>query len=235
MPGPGPEPMVQVIWYDDADPTIAPGMDAPTYQLLVRTDTTPSQLYWKSGGALTAWTQIGGGGGAGGVIVEDEGVSLGSFTTLNFAGAGVTATDAGGGVATITIPGGITGIVVKDEGVSKGTFQALNFIGAGVTAADAGSGVASVTIPGASVALGLQAFRYTCTGAEGADFFVPLPVARANDSYRVQATAAGMTLLLGFDCPDLVAADRTTTQFRVRTTASVTAADQIDFLVTDVV
>lgn len=47
-------------------------------------------------------------GGSSGIEVEDEGVSLGGgpFSTLNFTGAGVTATDAGGGVADVTIPGG---------------------------------------------------------------------------------------------------------------------------------
>ncbi len=45
-------------------------------------------------------------GSDGSIVVEDEGASLGSFTALNFIGAGVTATDAGGGVADITIPGG---------------------------------------------------------------------------------------------------------------------------------
>ena len=44
---------------------------------------------------------------AGGVIVEDEGiVRLNPATTINFIGAGVTAVDAGGGVADVTIPGG---------------------------------------------------------------------------------------------------------------------------------
>jgi hypothetical protein len=92
-----------------------------------------------------------------------------------------------------------------------------------------------VTVPGASSQIGLQAFRYTATGAEGSDFFVNLPVARSNDSYRVQGTGAGMSMLVGIDCPDLVASDRTTAHFRVRTTASLTAGDLIDFLVTDVV
>ena len=40
------------------------------------------------------------------IEVEDEGVSLGIFEKLNFVGSGVTASDAGGGVADITIPGG---------------------------------------------------------------------------------------------------------------------------------
>lgn len=39
-------------------------------------------------------------------VIKDEGVALpGTFTSLNFTGAGVTATDAGGGQANITIPG----------------------------------------------------------------------------------------------------------------------------------
>ena len=40
------------------------------------------------------------------VEVEDEGVSLGHFEKVNFAGAGVTATDAGGGVALVTMAHG---------------------------------------------------------------------------------------------------------------------------------
>lgn len=42
-----------------------------------------------------------------GIRVEDEGVStVAAATALNFAGAGVTVTDAGAGKATVTIPGG---------------------------------------------------------------------------------------------------------------------------------
>lgn len=44
-------------------------------------------------------------GGAGSVTIQDETVSQGTASTLNFAGAGVTASVAAG-VATITIPGG---------------------------------------------------------------------------------------------------------------------------------
>jgi hypothetical protein len=40
------------------------------------------------------------------IEIDDEGVPLGAFGTLDFVGAGVTATDAGGGIARITIPGG---------------------------------------------------------------------------------------------------------------------------------
>jgi len=59
----------------------------------------------------TSLYSIGGGGGGGGsntVNVQDEGVAVNTASTLNFVGAGVIATDAGSGVATITIPGGST-------------------------------------------------------------------------------------------------------------------------------
>lgn len=45
-------------------------------------------------------------GGGGTIAVQDEGTPILTASTLNFVGAGVDATDAGGGVATITIPGG---------------------------------------------------------------------------------------------------------------------------------
>ena len=49
------------------------------------------------------------GGGTGGVIVDNQGSPIAGnpHTTFNFTGAGVTAADAGGGVATITIPGAV--------------------------------------------------------------------------------------------------------------------------------
>lgn len=54
---------------------------------------------------------IGAGGGSGisrrGVIVENQGVSIGRMLTLNFTGAGVTATDGGNELANITIPGNV--------------------------------------------------------------------------------------------------------------------------------
>lgn len=60
------------------------------------------------------WIQqpgAGGGGGGSTIIVEDEGAIIpgNPKSTLDFIGAGVTATDGGGGIATITIPGGPAG------------------------------------------------------------------------------------------------------------------------------
>jgi hypothetical protein len=80
----------------------------------------------------------------------------------------------------------------------------------------------------------IQSFRYTCTGAEGSDFTIALPAARASDVYRVQMTPAGVTNITGFDCPDVLAGDRTTLLFRVVTAGNVTAGDQFDILVLDV-
>ena len=82
----------------------------------------------------------GGGGGISGVNVEDEGITLATAaTTLNFEGAGVTATGTGTD-KTITIPGGGSGVTVEDEGVAlanPGTL--LNFTGANVTASGTGA------------------------------------------------------------------------------------------------
>lgn len=57
-----------------------------------------------SNGTTASWQPAGGGG----VTWEDEGgvVGAGTFTTVNFTGAGVTATDAGAGQLDVTIPGG---------------------------------------------------------------------------------------------------------------------------------
>lgn len=48
----------------------------------------------------------GGKKGISGLIVEDEGINLGTFQILNFEGAGVVVTNDGGGQATVTIGGG---------------------------------------------------------------------------------------------------------------------------------
>ncbi len=86
-----------------------------------------------------------------GVIVEDEGIEvLSEATTLNFTGDGVTASDAGGGVADITITAG-GGVDVEDDGSAVATASTLNFTGTGVAATDAGSGVVDVAIDAAPV------------------------------------------------------------------------------------
>jgi len=66
-----------------------------------------STIALRAGSELVIATTRGPQGPAGsGGVDEDEGSAVGTFDTLNFTGAGVTATDAGGGVTDITIPGG---------------------------------------------------------------------------------------------------------------------------------
>jgi hypothetical protein len=88
-------------------------------------------------------------GGAGGVDTQDEGGSIDTpATTINFVGAGVTATG-GAGTTTVTIPGG-SGVDTQEEGVGVDTpATTLNFVGAGVTATG-GAGTTTVTISGGS-------------------------------------------------------------------------------------
>jgi hypothetical protein len=97
-----------------------------------------------------ALTKALGGGGGGSIAVQEEGATTtAAATTVNFVGAGVTATDVGG-VATVTIPGGGSGVEVQEEGVQTTAAAAtLNFVGAGVTTTDV-AGVATITVPGAS-------------------------------------------------------------------------------------
>jgi hypothetical protein len=77
--------------------------------------------------------------------------------------------------------------------------------------------------------------RYTCTGAEGTDFFVVLTVPRANDQYSVNPALAfaSTSPTVVVNCPDAAApgTDRTTVQFRVITSAPLIAGDFIDFTI----
>jgi hypothetical protein len=73
------------------------------------------------------------------------------------------------------------------------------------------------------------------TGAEPdtSDFMITLPVAESTDVYGVDLQLAGAVFIVGLDAPDLLAGDRTTTQFRVVTTFPLTAGDQIDIVIND--
>lgn len=144
MPPVGPYPAIGLYWFDNVDPTVVPGMQAPLNQILIRTD-QPS-IYYKSGPLATDWTKvgIGSGGGGIGVNVQDEGVAIpgNPHDTLNFTGGGVLASDAGGGVATVAIPG----VAVSDEGGPTAQTFVIDFTGGGVSAVVIG-GVATVTVP----------------------------------------------------------------------------------------
>ncbi len=106
-------------------------------------------------GIITAAQFVGDGSGltgvvaaGSGVVIQEEGGSVGTAATLNFVGAGVTATISNG-VAKIEISdqvgSGSNGVVVQEEGSSVGTATTINFVGSAVTATFAG-GVATVSI-----------------------------------------------------------------------------------------
>ena len=87
------------------------------------------------------------GGGGSSLTVQDEGSALSTATTLNFVGAGVTASGTGA-TKTITISGGGSSLSVKDEGSALSTAATtLNFVGAGVTATGSGA-EKTITISG---------------------------------------------------------------------------------------
>jgi hypothetical protein len=108
------------------------------------------------------------------ISTQDEGTPLSStVTTLNFVGAGVTASGAGA-TTTVTISGGGGGtITTQDEGATlSSTVTTLNFTGVAVTASGAG---ATTTV--------------AVTGAFGG----------AVPGFRSTATAAGTTTLVSAD------------------------------------
>ena len=92
----------------------------------------------------------------GGVTVQDEGSALSTTaTTLDFVGAGVTASGTGA-TKTITISGGSSGITVQDEGSSLSTAgTTLDFVGAGVVASGTGA-TKTITIAGGGSGITVQ-------------------------------------------------------------------------------
>ncbi len=109
------------------------------------TPTDGQALVWDNSNSY--WTP----GTVGGALtIQDEGSSLSTAgTTLNFVGAGVTASGTGA-TKTITISGGGGGssLTVQDEGSALSTAATtLNFVGAGVTASGTGA-TKTITISG---------------------------------------------------------------------------------------
>jgi hypothetical protein len=77
-----------------------------------------------------------------------------------------------------------------------------------------------------------QALRATIVQpGDGSDFMVTFPVARLNDTYAVEATVASASVNAAINCPDTAAGDRTTTEFRVVTSAALPDGTTIDFIV----
>jgi len=86
------------------------------------------------------------------IIINDEEsvVAGGPHTEITFAGAGVTATDAGSGVALVTIPGGGSGsgitLTYDEVEIPGGPHTTFEFFGDGVSIANSGSGIATFYI-----------------------------------------------------------------------------------------
>lgn len=129
----------------DIEPLPAPLSDGNIALSLTDTGVAPgtygdatnvAQITVDAKGRITGVTDvpISGGGGSSGVDVQDEGTPiLTPAATLNFTGAGVTVTDAGGGVAEVNIPGGGGGGSGPWEIISTVTISsavnAINFVG----------------------------------------------------------------------------------------------------------
>ena len=72
---------------------------------------------------------------------------------------------------------------------------------------------------------------YTATGAEGTDFMVAIGETLSNDVYEIYWAPKGVSMIPVVDLPDKRAGDRTTTHFRVITSAALTKGDILSFLI----
>ena len=110
-----------VVIANNVGTEVAPTVGNPDTVVTARVGTllydpaSPTTLYINDDGA-TGWSSISGGGGGATIATEDEGISVDPVaTTLNFVGAGVTATDAGGNQTDITIPGFTSPLTTKGD------------------------------------------------------------------------------------------------------------------------
>jgi hypothetical protein len=171
----GPEPAVGLYWQANVDPTIAPGVAAPLWQLLWRTD-APS-IYFKSGAATTAWVKVGNGTSSGGTITgggtaPDLAVWSGATAIGNYAGSSPTACAANNALSRVTIdaagalaftcvsvtPGGSISGTAGDLAVFTGAGATVgNYAGSSPTACTAGNVVTGSALSAAG------ALTQTCT------------------------------------------------------------------------
>ncbi len=131
-------------------------------------------------------------GAAGYRTVQDEGGSLTQRSTLDFTGAGVTASDTGS--KTLVTIAGTTGLAgydtVKDEGSALVQRTVLNFTGAGVTASDV-AGETQVNIPvGTTYETSSQTASYTVVLADATKVIEVNSVSAVTVTLPTNATAA---------------------------------------------
>ena len=95
------------------------------------------------------------GGGGGSVAIKDEGsVIVAAATSIDFVGAGVTATSGGAGLATVTIPGGGAGTVTSitaGTGLTGGTITGSGTIAIDSSVTTQASALTSTRVPYANV------------------------------------------------------------------------------------
>ena len=164
------------IWYDKG-----------THTLRISDGSTP-------GGIII----LGGGGGSGIILVKDENLILtAAASSLNFIGAGVTATVGNPltGDVDVTIPGGIAGVSVSDEGtIVAATANSMNFVGAGVTATAVGN-VVTVTIPAVGNTIAVEDEGITLsTAVSTLDFVGPGVVATVPTPGNVEVKVRGIEI-----------------------------------------
>jgi len=172
------------IWYDKV-----------THTLRIGDGSTP-------GGLII----LGGGGGSGIIMVKDESLILTAVaSSLNFLGAGVTATVGNPltGDVDVRIPGGIAGVAVSDEGsIVAATANSMNFVGAGVTATATGN-VVTVTIPGASNTIVVKDEGLSLSLPVTAINFIGGAVSAVYNTGVADVTVTGTDQLLGTWTPQL--------------------------------
>jgi hypothetical protein len=139
-------------------------------------------------------------------MVKDESLILTAVaSSLNFLGAGVTATVGNPltGDVDVRIPGGIAGVAVSDEGsIVAATANSMNFVGAGVTATATGN-VVTVTIPGASNTIVVKDEGLSLSLPVTAINFIGGAVSAVYNTGVADVTVTGTDQLLGTWTPQL--------------------------------
>lgn len=130
-------------------------------------------------------------GGGGGVDIEDEGTPVATATTLNFTGAGVTATDMGGGVVDITIPGGGGGGAWDFNPPFAADFPTL--IGTVTPTLSDDSDVGLIVDMGAAASGDVVRFAVEALPSPGTDFSVICKMVMTAASYNF----AGIGMVIG--------------------------------------
>lgn len=109
---------------------------------------TPMQGPYNLGDVPTfnglTWVSAPGGGGGGTILINDHGIPIGAYNTIDFTGAGVTVVNMGGGLVQVNIPSG-GGFTYTLNGTFLGAATTLDVRGRGARTGF-GLGIASIGI-----------------------------------------------------------------------------------------